>query len=159
MSHNRALALVFSIIGSLLIGSVSFGEQKPIKCKHENKERAPDYRVGWRHYSVEGPKTLFIAVSIGSRHFSNDKMVALAHRLKQDFCHEKRLFVAILDDYKAARAFSSTNEKQWFHNHWRGQYLLDRDSGKEEIGFSTASDKPRDEVKISLSPGNQDQEH
>jgi len=51
-------------------------------------------------------------------------------------------------------AFSPTNEKQWFHAHWRGEYLLDRASGKEEISFSTAPDKPKDEVKINLNPTN-----
>ncbi len=140
-----ALALVAAFLTS---------GQKPIKCKHENPQAGPSYRVGWHDYNVEGPKTLFLAISTRDRSFSKDEMIGLAHSLKQDFCNEQRLNVAILDNYKAARAFSPTNEKQWFHAHWRGQYLLDRASGKEEISFSTAPDKPKDEVKINFSPTN-----
>ncbi|HMG74094.1 MAG TPA: hypothetical protein VK582_11390 [Pyrinomonadaceae bacterium] len=145
MSLHWFFALPLLAVGFLTIG------QKPIKCKHQNPKAVPSYKVGWHDYNVEGPKTLFLAVSVRPRHFSKDEMVALAHRLNQDFCHEQRLNAALLDDYKAARAFSPTNERQWFYAHWRGQYLLDRDSGKEEITFSTAANKPRDEVRLNLS--------
>jgi hypothetical protein len=127
--------------------------QEPIKCRLENKDHSPSYRVGWHDYNVEGPKTLFLAISVREREFSKKEMVALARRLKNDFCNDQRLNVAILDNYKAARAFSPTNEKQWFHNHWRGQYILDRVSGKEEISFSTTPERPRDEVKLDLTRG------
>jgi len=145
MSFYWCFALPLVLAGFLTSG------QKPIKCKQETPPAESSYRVGWHDYNVEGPKTLFLAVSIHARSFSKDEIIVLAHRLKQDFCNEQRLNVAILDDYKAARAFSPTNEKQWFHNHWRGQYLLDRVSGKEEINYSTAPAKPKDEVRLNLS--------
>lgn len=146
---------VFSV--ALLIGAGLVFGQKPVKCRLESKEnkthRAPKYRVGWTTYSVEGPSVLFLAISIHPRHFSRDDMIALARRLGQDFCQEQRLNVEIFDNYQAARSFAPTTEKEWFQKHWRGTYLLDRCSGVEEISFSTAPDKPRDEVKINLGSG------
>lgn len=129
---------------------IVFG-QKPVKCRLENKnDPSPSYRMGWTTYSIKGPKVLFLAVGISPRHFSRDDMVALARRIKQDFCQEQRLNVSFFDNPQAARDFFPTSETEWFQKHWRGTYLLDRCSGMESINFSTAPNNPRDEVKINL---------
>ena len=148
LSLVRVLS-TFVIVLTVLIPILG---QKPKRCPHGNGQNpAPKYRMGWRTYSVQGPKILFLAISVDRQHFSRDDMVALAHRLKEDFCKEHRLNVEILDDYKAARSFAPTTEKEWFQKHWRGTYLLDRFSGMEEISFSSAPDKPKDEIKINLA--------
>jgi len=124
--------------------------QEPAKCKHEASGSAPSYRVGWTSYSVEGPKTLFLAISIDPHSFSGAELAALARRVKADYCLERRLVVSILDNYDVARAFAPTTEKVWFQKYWRGIYFLDLPSGEEWIEFSTRPERPRDEVRISL---------
>jgi hypothetical protein len=134
------------------------GGQKPIKCQEEKKDPlAPHYQTGWTTYSAKEPKTFFLAISINSRYFNRDDMIALAHRISKDFCHERRLEVEIFDQRTAARKFFPTSEIEWFHKHWRGTYLLDRDTGSESISFSTAPDKPKGELRILLDPAGKNQ--
>jgi len=64
--------LIVVIAGLLPIGPVLMTGQQSVKCRHEDGERAPSYRIGWRTYSAKGPKTLFLAVGIDARHFSRD---------------------------------------------------------------------------------------
>lgn len=133
--------------------------QKPVKCQKEKRVLwAPNYKTGWTTYSAKGPKTLFLAISIDPRHFNRDDMIALARRISKDFCHERKLDVEIFDRRDAARKFFPTSEIEWFHKHWRGTYLLDRDAVSESISFSTAPDKRKDEVKVNLSPSSDNQE-
>jgi hypothetical protein len=155
MSFSKLLVITSFF---LIVPVLSMG-QPPVKCTHKSKEHAPRYLIGWSTYSVEGPRTLFLAVSIDARHFSRDEMVALARRIRQDFCHEQRLDVALLENYKAARAFVPTKEIEWSQKHWRGDYFLDRESGEESISFSTAPGKPRSEVKVNLGVPIQNQKH
>jgi hypothetical protein len=158
MIFAKLIPLPSLIICFLLFEPVLLARQELVKCKYESKELAPKYRIGWRTYSVAGPKTLLLAISIDTHHFSRDEMVALAHRIKRDFCRERKLDIAILDSYKAARAFAPTIEKEWFQKHWRGDYFLDRDSGEERITFSTVPDRPRDEVIVNLGATIQERE-
>ena len=158
MLAAKFLSLPLLIIVFLLIDPVLLARQEPTKCKHENNALAPMYRIGWRTYSVAGPKTLFLAISIDPRRFSQADMIALADQIKQDFCRERRLDIAILDNYKAASAFAPTIETEWFQRHWRGDYFLDQDTGEERISFSTAPDNPRDEIKVNLGAALRDQE-
>jgi hypothetical protein len=124
---------------------------QPKKCKHEARENSPSYRVGWSTYSVEGPGTLFLAIGIDPGRFTRADLIALARRVKADYCQERRLVVSILDNYNAARAYAPSSEKVWFQRYWRGVYFLDLTSGEEWIEFSTTPDRPRNEVRINLA--------
>lgn len=152
MLHKRLIWHLCLVCLSLPIRLENTFAQKPVKCRVvRSSARAPKYRIGWIDYGVKEPKILFLSVSINPRHFSASDMTAFARQIKQEFCQESRLTVYILDDYKAARRFAPTLEIEWFDKNWRGMYVLDRYSETEEILFSTAPDKPKDEVKINLS--------
>lgn len=150
MSFIRFIFLLPLVLTSLFVPE-PIAAQRNMNCRSETNRPAPRYRTGWKTYSVEGPKTLFLAISIDARRFSRDDLMALAQRINEVYCREQRLVVAILDDYRAARAFAPTNEKLWFKQHWRGDYFLDRNSGEEELSFSTTPDKPKNEVKLTLA--------
>jgi hypothetical protein len=147
---KRTLAIIHAAV--LLLSFVTFAIGQTVKCPVKNDvTHSPKYKIGWHDYSVEGPRTLFLAINIDGRNFNRSDMTALAHRLNAVYCKEQKLVVAILDDRRAARAFSPSQEILWFHKHVRGYYELDRAAAKEEISFSTEPNEPRDEIKIALN--------
>jgi hypothetical protein len=142
----HVIVLLLSFLPVALVGQT-------VKCRVEKDgTRPPKYSTGWHAYSSNGtPRTLFLAISVDPGHFRRADMVALARTLNRVYCKEPRLVVAVLDDHRAARAFSPTTETEWFQKHIRGYYDLDRDARKETISFSTEPGKPRDEIKIALN--------
>lgn len=78
-------------------------------------------------------------------------MVKLAHQLKQDYADERLLRVEILDDQNIADNYIPAGDMyRLFNRAKRGTYVLNRNTGKEYIEFSTTHGKPINEVKVDL---------
>ncbi len=80
-------------------------------------------------------------------------MIALASRLKQEYCHAKKVNVFIFDQKKYAnwnsiKDFISSGGKTIL---MRGAYGFDRESGKDLLEFSTKLGNPTTEIQIDLS--------
>lgn len=142
-----ALSLLLTMVG-LIYG------QTTVKCHAKDKvKHAPKYRVGWTTYTVEGPKTLAVAIGVNPRYFNREDMTAFARQLEKDFCQEQRIVAVILDDYRAAKHYAPSIEITWPKLRERGFYELDRVTGKQQISFSLVLGNPKDEVKIDLGLG------
>jgi len=145
------VALGITLTGAT--GTPKFG-QKLEKCKAQEQMDAPGFRIGRIRRTVEkGVPILLLQISVEPEHFNKADMMALARRLKGDFCKEKQLNVAICDDVRAAMdthlIFDLLRNEP--NAGLRGGYDLDRVNGKESISFSTKRGRPLDEVKINLA--------
>ena len=144
------MRVIHTLAIAFLLIAPAYG-QKPVKCRVKEKDNhAPKYNVGWNAYSVEGSRTLLLAISVKPQHFNRDDITRLARQLNKVFCREQRLYVIILDNRRAAREFRPTNEGAWFQRHIRGYYAFDRTTGDEGVTFSTDPSKPDDEIKITF---------
>jgi hypothetical protein len=160
--HRRRSLVLFGLLSAVALSvahpsstsssmSQSTLPERPVKCKYESIEGAPKIQIASSFYSVEGPKTLFLVISINPRDISRTSMTALTRRIKSQFCLEKKITVAILDNHEAARAWAPTIEKEWFQQYLRGTYFLDLISNEEWIEFSTMRNRPMDEVRIDFA--------
>jgi hypothetical protein len=151
-----SLLLCLGITIPFVTGSLSSASgQKIVKCPVQDKHgHIIKYRIGRiRRASVNNVPTLLLQISIQPDNFNREDITALAEQLKEKFCHEEHLNVALCDSYKAAKdgllIFNLLNHET--DPALRGFYDLDRTSSKESIGFSTVRGKPLDEIVIQLS--------
>jgi len=137
-----------------LTGSLSSGfGQKIVKCPVNRQGHPIKYSVGRiRRASTNKVPTLLLQISVPAENFNRQDMTALAQQLKDRFCHEEHLNVALCDSHKAARdgllIFNLLNHEA--DPALRGFYDLDRTSGKESIAFSTERGKSLNEIVIEL---------
>lgn len=153
-----SLCLFLSAACLTLVVAASALAQKPEKCRVKGKDpHAPRYRLARHERTVRGPDTLTIYISVDPRRFDRESMVALARRLKEDFCREPRITAFIFSDRRAAeRLIFSTERLPNYESDiskLRGGYHLDRASGEEYVSFSPDPLKPREEVRINLGAG------
>jgi hypothetical protein len=152
----RWSAILFTFVTLAFSVQVTNG-QKPVKCpvRRETKS-APQYRIGQvKRGETEGQPILLLQVSVKPQHFNRYDMAALAKRLNEEFCNEKRLNVAITDNHKAAKDKSllyGLMTKQPARS-LRGFYDLDRVTGKEGITYSNKPGGPLDEVVFNFDKG------
>jgi hypothetical protein len=146
------VSLVFTFLSTLRAQEYP-SHRVPEKCQVKAKEpNAPEYRVGKAWPTGEKPVEVYLLISVEPEHFSKDKMIALAHQLKKDFCEETRFGVVIIfDEYRAARYVTYLSITRDLEKAQRGFYHLDRQKKQEYIQFSTNRGKPTDEVKIDLT--------
>lgn len=145
---------------TILMGQSFFtaSGQEPTKCKTKDKSlRAVQYRIGRFErspQSTERPSTLIVDISVKPELIDAKYMVLLAHKLNQTFCKEDRLVVGIFDKYEIAVRFR--DEFQDALDAFRGEYVLDRKTGKEYVSFSLVPDyqgNPESRIKIDLTAG------
>lgn len=111
-----------------------------------------EYRVGRVIRSSNEPHEVTVIISVDPKYFVRDTMVKLAHQLKQDYADTQLLRVEILDDQNIADNYVPAGDMyRKFNKAKRGTYMLNRNTGKEHLEFSTAHGKPIGEVKIDLS--------
>jgi hypothetical protein len=113
---------------------------------------ASKYRKGCKYRPETNPSRLVLQISVDPKHFSRNDMTALAQRLSRAFPREQLMTIAICDDYETAKDCGllyhmGRSERS---PSLRGFYEIDRASGKEGISFSTARDKPLNEIDIDL---------
>ena len=128
--------------------SVVLPESRP----NVQEAKLVEYRVGRVIRSSNEPHEVTVIISVDPKYFVRDTMVKLAHQLKQDFADAQLLRVEILDDQNIADNYVPAGDMyRLFNKAKRGTYVLNRNTQKEHIEFSTAHGKPIDEVKIDLS--------
>jgi len=156
MERRRSAYWYFGLAILLIAAafSLDYG-QKIKKCRVEEKKRAPlQYRIGRvRRETVANVPVLLLQISVASDQFNRVDMIALGHRLNEDFCNEKQLAVAICDNYEAAKD-SLLMHSLLVHEPnpgLRGGYDLNRVTGEEGISFSTERGKPLNEVTINFN--------
>jgi len=116
------------------------------------EDKSIEYKVGRVIRSSNEPHEVTVIISVDPKYFVRDTMVKLAHQLKQDFADERLLRVEILDDENIADNYVPAGDMyRLFNKAKRGTYVLNRNTRREQIRFSTAHGKPIDEVKIDLS--------
>lgn len=79
-------------------------------------------------------------------------MIALASRLRQEFCEEEKFGVMLFDDEYAAKHVTFLSSTKSLEIAYRGLYRIDRKKKRESIEFSSAREKPRYEIRIQLQP-------
>lgn len=145
------------IVSLCSIFSATLGVQEypnhrvPEKCQKTVEPNSPEYRIAKAWPTGEEPVEIFILISVEPESITRDKMIALAHQLKKEFCKETRFGVIIFDEYRAARYVTYLSITRDLEKAQRGFYHLDREKKQEYIQFSTVRGKPTDEVKIDLS--------
>ncbi len=150
MKRKRPTMTVAVLSLFLIFAVLAGAQQAATKCPcNDIDPKAPEYRIGLASHSAKKGCELYLFISVDATHFVREDMVALAHQLNRDFCYEKRVSAIILDDYAAAR--SPFRNIKFYLEAERGIYKLNRESGEQYIKFSTARDKPKDEVVIDLS--------
>jgi hypothetical protein len=125
----------------------------PEPSKQEDK--LVEYKVGRVIRSSNKPYEVSVIISVDPKYFIRDTMVKLARQLKEDFADERLLRVEILDDQNIADNYIPAGPMyRSFYKAKRGTYVLNRNTGRERLEFSTARGKPTNEVKIDLSKDN-----
>lgn len=120
----------------------------------QNKQKKIDYRIGKTIRTTAGPPMLIVYISVKPERFNRQDMLLLARQLNDAFSTEQRVSIWLFDRYSSARDFvphphSPTYERDF--KALRGHYDLDRVTGKETMQFSSAPNKPRNEIVIDLS--------
>jgi hypothetical protein len=143
-----AIALLFN---GAIIAQNADKEKKHLLCKASDKS-LPKYRIGQWVQTLRTDITV-IRISIAPKYFNEREIRRLAERLKQEFCNEQKLHIALFDNYKAAknglRVYAYLT-KQGITEELRGFYDLDRELGTETIFFNSKRNNPLDEIKINL---------
>ena len=115
-------------------------------------DKLVEYRVGRVIRSSNQPYEVTVIISVDSKYFARDKMVKLAHQLKQEFGDARLLRVEILDDQNIADNYVPAGDMyRLFNKAKRGTYVLNRTTREEHIKFSISRGRPRDEIKIDLT--------
>jgi len=141
------ITLTLCILGFAVLAGA---QERAVKClPNSTAQKAPEYRIGVAGHSIKEACELYIFISVDPGHFVREDMLALANRLNQDFCYEKRLTAVIVDDDYAAR--HPMRNTKVYRDAERGRYHLNRDSREQYIKFSTARGKPWNEVVIDLN--------
>lgn len=129
--------------------------QKPTMCKIQEKSlREVKYRIGSFQRTKtdpEGLSVLGLGVSVKPEQVNADYLVLLARNLNRRFCKEDRLVVGIYDKYEIAVYFNSDFQDSL--DAFRGEYVLDRTTGKEYVSFTTVPDYQKNydsRIKIDL---------
>jgi hypothetical protein len=150
---TQAVLIVILITG-WLAGPVR--GQKPVVCKGKI-DNAPQYKLGRHSRHLAGPPNIIIQIKIDTKYINQDDLIALAKKLKKDFCREPRLEVLIFDDDLAARKWTSNTNSPVYERGlaaMKGAYHLDRASGQEFIVFSPRGYiylKGADTTRVNLS--------
>lgn len=109
------------------------------------------YEVGRVIRSSNEPHEVTIIISLDSQNFVRERMIKLAHQLKEDFADAERLRVEILDDPNIANNYVPAGDMyRLFNRAKRGTYVLNRNTREEHIEFSTARGRAIGEIKIDL---------
>ncbi len=144
--------LGFCGLCGLILLNISQGmAQESNKCKVSVK--SGKYRGAHIAAIRDDPHVYTGLLLVRPKDINRDFMIALASRLKQEYCHAKRIHVFIFDEKKYANVnsiidFASSSGKTIL---MRGAYGYDRESGKDVIEFSTKLGNPTTEIQIDLS--------
>ena len=131
--------------------SVALPDSRP----NEQEMKSIEYNVGRVIRSSNEPHEVTVIISIDPKYFTHNDMVKLAHQLKRDFADELLLRVEILDDKNIADNYVPAGDMyRLFNEAKRGTYVLNRNTGREHLEFSTARGKPMDQVKIDSTEPN-----
>ena len=145
----RILVAIFILSGSCVVGSA----QRISRCRTTTGPETPKYRLGKvKRMALDAETVLVLQISVASEQFNKEDMTALAGRLTKEFCHEKRLSVAITDRYDAAKSGDLIPDllRGTPNPALRGAFNLDRETGKSSASFSTQRGRPLDEVHLDL---------
>ena len=121
-----------------------------------SKVSGGEYKIGYSAKLVNKPKSISLQISIAKKNVNRDFMIALARRLRADFCGYNTISVFIFDNHKLALdpaspfIFLESNRKIV---PMRGIYNLNRTTGEEGLEFSKESGKPTNQEIISFKNG------
>jgi hypothetical protein len=148
---------VLSILCFAVVPDLSLQGQHralPKKCvMPTNDPLTPEYIVSQVRYTPDRPAQKYLLISVRPDQFTKEQMIALATRLRLEFCEETKFGAMLFDDDYAAKHVTFLSSTKDLEMAQRGRYYLDRQKKREYILFSTARGNRLDEVRIDLQPG------
>lgn len=148
LTLSRAVLLM---LVSLLAGGSLMGQRSLSECEVIPDKEVPAYKIGPLRRKPNETPALLLYVTVGPASFKTASMRALGHALNQRFCNDRTIEAIIVDDNRATSEWDPVHVPELYAAAVRGSYLLDRDSGKEYIAFSSARGRGFDEF-VSLAP-------
>src|SRR5688500_9906834 len=79
------------------LGSQGQDRSLPKKCDVVIDSSTPEYQVGQVRYGADDGPTKYLLISVKPDQFTREHMIALANRLRQEFCEEERFGVMLFD--------------------------------------------------------------
>ncbi len=153
ISKLYLLIPLFMALGHVTyLGSQGQHRALPKRCDIVVDSSTPQYQVGQVRYTADDPPQKYLLISIDPGQFTREHMIALANRLRQEFCEEKQFGVMFFDDEYAAKHVTFLSSTKSLEVAYRGLYTVDRKKKREHLQFSTARGKPLDEIRIQLQP-------
>ncbi len=132
------------------------GQENFVKCKVKEKELKSvtyDIRNILRTDAKnDEPSVLIVSIYVKPNKINKDDLILISRHLKQKFCKEENLIFSIFDNKDVAKFYDMNVQSA--RNHFRGEYILNRITGKEYISFVTIPDyngNPRARIKIDLN--------
>jgi hypothetical protein len=122
----------------ILLGTQCFSQEKNVvKCKVQDKTvKSAKYYTGVVQRVQE---TLLIQIGVEPRRVNETDLILIAKHIKERFCKESSLVVMIFDDKKTAKYGFDASFKE-SRDALRGEYVLNRATGKEYIYFVNTPD-------------------
>ncbi len=126
--------------------------QKPVEGGVKDNSPSPvDYRIAYSERSLS-ENEIVLNISVKPENINRDFLALLARHLNQRFSADRRIAVAIFDDFKAAKNYDIGFPET--HDTVRGEYFLDRSTGEEYVSYSVTPNylksDPRSRIKIEL---------
>jgi hypothetical protein len=98
---------VLSILGFAVVPDLSLQGQHralPKKCvMPTNDPLTPEYIVSQVRYTPDRPAQKYLLISVRPDQFTKEQMIALATRLRLEFCEETKFGAMLFDDDYAAK--------------------------------------------------------
>jgi hypothetical protein len=145
MKRLRPLQILVVLVLSQLAGAQELSECGPSRVE------APPYSVDRSVNPSGGSPELYLAITLDRQFLRPDSMRAFGRALNERFCRNRTVEASIFDDRRGATEWDPFHVPQLYATALRGEYFLDRETGKEYITFSTTRGRGFDEF-INLGP-------
>lgn len=153
-TKKKLFSLIIGVIVVLTITFPAFAQEKKIvKCKVKDKKlKSVKYYIGFIDQGIKPDDSLLVHIAVKANQVNESDLVLIARHLKERFCKETRLVVLIFDSKITADNFDTTFKAA--RDALRGEYVLDKEKGKEYISFIKIPnyfENTKDAIKIDLS--------
>ena len=121
------------------------------KCKSEVK--GGKYKLAYEVRPLRGDEGLLLLIVIKPKNVNREFMIQLANRLKSTYCQEKSFQAVIFDDKTLANVDSMTEliQSKGKTILMRGFYSFNRETGKDDLEFSTKRGNSTTEIQIKMA--------